>query len=130
MRLNGSVDDWVKLDGTVAIPIASTGTIYTPSRNVKRKDRYGLYLKAASGGTINIVVKLEVGMVAPTTEEAADTTNFSVPDGFSDIVNLVNTTPWQKELDLPPFAYIRLKIIGQGSNAATTTLTAKLFKRG
>ncbi len=128
--LNGISDDLVKLDGTAAIPVASTGTIYTPSRNVKRSEKFGLYLKAGSGGTINLKVQLEVGMVPPTTEEAADTTNFSVPDGFSDIVNLVDTKAWQKELSFPPFAYIRLKVTGQGSNAASTTITAKLFKRG
>lgn len=127
---NGVADNLVKLDGTAAIPVASGGTVYTPSRNVKKSEKFGLYLKAASDGTIDVVVKLEVGMVPPTTEEAADATNFSVPNGFSNIVNLVDTNAWHKELDLPPFAYIRLKLIGQGSNAATTTVTAKLFKRG
>lgn len=128
--LHGIADNLVKLDGTAAIPVATTATVYTPSRNVKKSEKFGLYLKAASAGAINVVVKLEVGMVPPTTEEAADTTNFSVPDGFSDIVNLVDTNAWQKELSFPPFSYIRLKIIGQGANAASTTVTAKLFKRG
>ena len=126
----GIADDLVKLDGTTAIPVASTGTVYTPSRNVKTSEKFGLYLKAASGGTINVVIKLEVGMVPPTTEESADAVNFSVPDGFSNIVNLVDANAWHKELDLPPFAYIRLKMIGQGANAASTTVTVKLFKRG
>ncbi len=128
--LHGIPDNLVKADGTAAIPVATTATIYTPSRNVKKSEKFGIYLKAASAGAINVVVKLEVGMVPPTTEEAEDTTNFSVPNGFSDIVNLVDTNAWHKELSLPPFAYIRLKLIGQGANAATTTVTAKLFKRG
>ena len=126
---HGIADEWKKLDGTAAIPVATTATVYTPSRNVKASEKFGLYLKAASSGTIDVAVRLEVGMVPPTTEEAADTTNFSVPNGFSDIVNLVDSNAWQKELDLPPFAYIRLKLVGQGSNDATTTVTAKLFKR-
>lgn len=126
----GIADDLKKLDGTAAIPVALGGTVYTPSRNVKKSEKFGLYLKAGGAGTIDVVAKLEVSMVPPTTEEAADTTNFSVPDGFSDIVNLRDNNAWHKELDLPPFAYIRLKLIGQGSNAADTTVTAKIFKRG
>jgi len=127
---SGIADNLVKLDGTAAIPVATTATVYTPSRNVKLSEKFGLYLKAASVGDVDVKVQLEVGMVPPTTEEAVDATNFSVPNGFSDIVNLVDTNAWQKEIDLPPFSYIRLKMTGQGTNAATTTVTAKLFKRG
>lgn len=127
----GSVNLIGLQDGTtVLIPVASTATIYTVSFAVGRGNRFGLHAKAASGGTIDIVVKLEVGMVRPTTEESADTTNYSVPDGFSDIVNLVNTGLWIKELSFPPFPFIRFKVVGQGSNAASTTILLKLFKQG
>lgn len=127
----GVVENIGLQDGTtVLIPVASTGTIYTVSQKISRGDRFSLHAKAASGGTINLKVQLEVGMVRPSTEESADTTNFSVPDGFSDIVNLVDTTLWEKELSMPPFPFIRFKVTGQGSNAATTTILLKLFKQG
>jgi len=127
----GSVQNIMLQDGTTnLIPVATTGTIWTPSFKVSRADRFSLHAKAASGGTIDLLVQLEVGMVVPATEESEDTTNFSIPSGFSNIVNLVSTTLWEKELDLPPFPFMRFKVTGQGSNAASTTILLKLYKQG
>jgi len=127
----GVVENITLKDGTTnLIPVASTGTIWTPSFKVSRADRFGLHAKAASSGTINLLVQLEVGMVRPTTEEAEDTTNFIIPSGFSNIVNLVNALLWMKELSMPPFPFMRFKVVGQGSNASSTTILLKLFKQG
>ena len=127
----GSVNLIGLQDGTTnLIPVVSDATIYTVSFAVGHSEKFGLHAKAASGGTIDLLVQLEVGMVRPTTEEAVDTTNWSVPNGFSDIVNLVNNTLWMKELSFPPFPFIRFKVVGQGTNAATTTILLKLFNQG
>ena len=127
----GVVENIGLQDGTTTlIPVASGATIYTVSQKVGRGNKFTLHAKAASSGAINLKVQLEIGMVRPTTEEAEDTTNYAVPNGFSDIVNLVDTKLWIKELSLPSTAFMRIKVTGQGANAATTTILLKLFKQG
>lgn len=124
-----NVDNITLLTGVAEIPVASTATVYTRSVPIQESDRFSLYAKAASSGAIDVVVQLECGMVLPTTEEAVDATNYSIPDGFSDIKNLVSTTLFQKEVSIPPFPFMRIKLVGQGSNHASTTVTLKLFKQ-
>lgn len=126
----GNVDDLMTAAGVTPIPVASTNVVYTPSIPIKHIDRMGLRLLGAkSSGTLDLLVQLEVGMNPPTTEGASDS-NWSIPSGYSDLVNIVTTTLWQKEVSLPPFPYCRLKITGQGANPASATIAGKIFKQG
>lgn len=117
-------------NGGATIAIASTAVVYTKAMRVDGADSMSIKLKAATpSGTIDLKVEAEFSDVLPTTEGSADTTNYSEPSGYSDIVNITDTTLFIKEVVMVPAKYMRLKITGQGSNAAGVTLTGQLMKK-
>ncbi len=117
--------------GVVAIPVATTADVYTPAIKVGGARDFAVELKAASSGTIDVNVKMQASMSAPSTsEEAVDAVNWVVPDGFSDIKNLVNSTMFAADISIPPgFPYVRFLLDGQGSNDASTTVAIKVGKQ-
>ena len=121
-----TVDAIKKADATTPIPVASTGTIYTPSFPLAGVE--SIEFLAASDGAVNVLVQLQVSSDRPTTEEATDT-DWAVPDGLADIINLTDETVHTKQIDAPRVKYGRLKLIGQGSNAASTTVRINLNRR-
>ena len=115
-----------KLDATTPIPTASTNTIYTPSFPMGGIE--SIDLLAASDGTVNVLVELELGADRPTTEEASDT-SWAEPDGMADLFNLTDEIIHTKQIDAPRKRYGRLKMTGQGSNHASTTVKITLNRR-
>jgi len=113
-----------------AVPVATTATVYTRSVLMGSGENYALQYKATSDGTVLLKIELEVGLVPPTTEGSADTTNYCVPENFADIESaLADENLHQKNIAPPVSKYCRLKITGSGANDATTTLTATLIKQ-
>lgn len=127
----GQPESIVSPDGTTVIAVASTSVVYTQSFNIKDVTALGVELLGAkASGTLDIKVEVEVGMAPPSTEGSADST-WSEPSGFNDVANIVDTTIFNKVLDVASlaFPYMRFKYTGQGANPASATLTGKLFKR-
>lgn|SRR3990167_1173381 len=115
-----------KADATTPIPVASTDTIYSPSFPLQGLE--SVELLAASSGTVNVLVELEVGNVRPTTEESSDT-NWAEPDGMADIINLNDEVVHVKQIDPPISKFGRFKFTGQTGNHASTTVQARLNRR-
>lgn len=116
-----------KADATSPIPVATTGTIYTPAFRLEGVE--GVEIIAASTGVVDVLVKLETSNVLPTTEEAADS-EYTVPDGFADVMNVTDETKHSRELGAPKGdKYGRFKLIGQGSNDASTTLRIRIARK-
>ena len=129
MRLQGTAEIIAKADATTPIPVASTGTIYTPSFPLYGGDAFGLEVLAVSSGDVDVLIELEIGNVRPTTEEAADS-NWAEPDGMADILNVVDETIHFKQVSPAcPARYGRFKLTGQGTNHASTTLRLRLFRQ-
>ena len=82
----------------------------------------------AAGTTVKLKIELEQGNVLPTTDGAADTTNYSVPSGASDIVSSHATKTHFSVSHSPVISkYGRLKITGLtggSNNSSDVTIKA------
>ena len=130
--LAGKKIDIISLSGG-AIAVNADATVYSNSFPLPRTASFSVSLRAETGGATDIVVSLEQSNVRPTTEGSADTANYTVPVNSSgtsvgvianvtdEIMNVINFSPVVT-------GYGRLKITGQGLNAASTILTlAELY---
>lgn len=126
----GSVTRITKADATTPIPVASTGTVYTPIFELYGGENFGVGLLAASSGTIDVLVELEESMsdMADITSETADV-DMVEPDGFPDVINLTDGLLHMKQLTPVPAKYGRFKLTGQGSNHSSTTVRIDLFRQ-
>ena len=124
----GTVTPIVNSSSVVAIPVAGTATVYTPVFEINALEAMGLQAIAASDGAVDVLIQLEHCYAEPTSE-AADTTNAVVPDGFADILNLTDELLHIKQINPVPAFKARFKMTGQGSNAASTTVSLKLFRQ-
>jgi len=114
----------------VAVPVATTATVYTRSVLMGSGENFSLRYIATSDGTVLLKIELEISNVLPTTEGAADAVNYAVPENFADIESaLADENLHYKNIAPPVAKYCRLKITGSGANDATTTLTATLIKQ-
>ena len=116
--------------GLEDIPIAgASATVYTRSFSLSAVKYCGVWLKAASSGSINFTVTLEQGIALPTTEGAADA-NWVTPDGMAAIFTGVNSTVAHiNSLSPAAMPYARFKIVSSTGNHATTTAQMKLAKQ-
>lgn len=125
----GTTDRIMKQDGTDPIPVASTGTVYTPSFPLMGAEAFGVTLLAASDGDVDVKIELEQGEQRPTTEEAVDASFWKEPDGMADVLVVNDKLLHKKNLAPVPGLYGRFKLTGQGSNDATTTIRIDLFRQ-
>ena len=124
----GTVTNFANAAGTVAIPVASTGTVYTPTFEINGLEAIGVQVKLTSDGDAKVLVQLEHCMAEPTSE-AADTSNATIPDGFADILDITDELIHIKQINPVPAKYARFKLTGQGTNNASTTATIKIFRQ-
>jgi len=119
----------ITVAGAVSMAVASTGTVYTDSFKLKQGQAFGLWYKATStAGAPDLKIQLEQSWTVPTTENAADTTNWAIPTNMSDIESsLTAETPKVTLVSPVPMTYGRFKITGQGTNNADTVLQMKIF---
>ena len=111
---------------TITVP--STTTVYTKSISLKNQSALspvGVAYKATSSGTISVSIQAEQSHKTPATEGAADVTyqNFEPAVTTSDASWRMNT------LDTVIMPYMRFKIVGTGSNDASTTIQIKVSKQ-
>ena len=77
----------------------------------------------------SLIIEMEQGSVLPTTEGAADTTNYSVPSGSTAIIDgLTQKTHFCKSYSPVTLRYGRFKISTKTGNTADVTLNAWLSK--
>jgi len=112
-----------------AIPIgAHTAVIYSKSFDLSKGTNFAVEFLAA-GTTVNLIIEMEQGSVLPTTEGAADTTNYSVPSGSTAIIDgLTQKTHFCKSYSPVTLRYGRFKISTKTGNTADVTLNAWLSK--
>ena len=111
------------------VAVASTGTIYTQSVKIKYGHSFCLSIRAKSStGTPDLDVYHEQTHVDGAAEGVAgDTTSgWAAPDGAAKLIDVTDES-WH-HLTLSPLVlpYVRLKIVGQGSNPADCTVEAYL----
>jgi hypothetical protein len=105
------------------LAVASTDVAYTQSVSLPRNCSFSLELLFESAGSVDVKVEVQHGNSAPGTEGATDP-DFVTGDGLSAISSGI-TDENVHFLAFAPYVsqYHRLKLTGQGSNAATTKLT-------
>jgi hypothetical protein len=112
-----------KSDGTLIIAVASTAAVYSKSFYMRYGQAFAIRYQLASSGTPNVKIELEQGILAPTTEGAADlawvcpSQNSMINSNVNDkLVHIDPVTPCAM-----PMA--RIKITGINANPADTTIT-------
>ena len=111
--------------GDTAIAVASTATVYSQSFKIDKGVNFALSIIGGGAGDKDVKVELEQSLVPPTTEGSSDT-NFVVPATAPVTLAVTDTTQHHITLSVLPLKYCRLKLTGQGTNAATTTMTAHI----
>lgn len=117
-----TVDSLGTIVSTIAVP--TTATVYTKSISLINHgyESVGVMYKATSAGTIAVTVQSQRSYSPPTTESVYDPAyvDWNTPTSTSD-----NT--WRMAtLDTVIMPYLRFKISGTGSNAASTTMQVKV----
>ncbi len=106
------------------IAIASTAVVYSKSIELFGSRNFGWQFTATSDGATNLKVEIEQGIVRPTTEGSADTTNYATPENYSTVITITDEDLHLVDYGLATFRFVRLKITGLSGNDATTTLAA------
>ena len=122
---NMQLVDFLKLEGVASKTVAGTGVVYTYLYPVEMGASYSFEYMFSSGGAVDVKIDLEQGNVLLTAaQEGLVSANYVVPEDAATFDAQVN----DKLVHIKAYApaatgYVRLKLTGQGSNAATTTIT-------
>jgi len=112
----------------LAIPVASTGTVYTNKIPLDYGQSFAFDVICA-GTTIDVDISVLEGNFPATTEFAADA-NYVVPSSATDpLINPTSTTKIIKAFAPVTSRFVMLKLVGSGSNAADVTVTIYLIKQ-
>ena len=111
------------------IAVASTGTIYSQGVKIKYGHAFCLSIRAKSStGTPDIDLYHEQTHVEGAAEGSAgdETSGWAAPEGASKLLDITNES-WH-HLTISPLVlpFLRLKLVGQGSNPADCTVEAHL----
>lgn len=108
---------------TIAVP--TTTTVYTKSFDIPHfGSDFAISVRATSTGTVTVAVYMEQGWVDLTksSSEGVANANFVIPETASVVINLADET-WHHIAWSPlPLRKARFKLVGSGSNDASTTL--------
>jgi hypothetical protein len=122
---NVQIVDFLQLAGATSIAVASTGTVYLFSYPTQKGASFAFEYQFASGGAVDVKLELEQGNELLTAaQEALSNANYVVPEDAA----VFDAQVADKLVHIKAYApaatgYVRLKLTGQGSNAATTTIT-------
>jgi len=113
--------DLIDLETGDELAVASTATAYSKSFLWPRGSSFSLEYQFTSDGSVDVKVEIESGTSAPTTEGSADTDNYAVGNTISsgitdEVTHFTAPSPTVSQ-------FCRLKLTGQGSNAASTVLS-------
>ena len=114
--------DILAINAGTSITVNATAVAYSHAFELPRDASFGWEFLFSSGAAVDVQIDLEVSNNKPVTEGAADD-NYKVPDGASAITSQINDEVVHFLAFAPTVAkYGRLKLTGQGSNAADTAL--------
>jgi len=122
---NVQVVDFLKLEGVTSKVVNATGTVYLYTYPTEKGVSYAFEYQFSSGGAVDVKLELEQGNEQLTAaQEGASSANYVVPEDAATFDAQVN----DKNVHIKAYApaatgYVRLKLTGQGSNAATTAIT-------
>ncbi len=113
---------------TGAILVNATADAWTAPLPVPCGEDFSIEALAASDGTVEVDVIMELGNELPTNYNAADD-NFVQHEGYSSpTIALADEVKHIAPISPVVSKYIRFKLDGKGSNHASTTVTIKLLK--
>ena len=121
---NGGAWDLYKVfDSELVNATADVESVFgasAPGMELAQFMTFGLYAVFTSGGTIDVAVNIL---------QSFDNTaaNFAVPDIDGTIITVTDTTIHVVTVSPTPMPFFRIQAAGQGSNAATTRITAYVF---
>jgi hypothetical protein len=122
---NVQIVDFLKLQGVASVAVASTGSAWLFSYPTQKGVSYAFEYQMGSGGAVDVKVELEQGNELLTSaQEALTSANYVVPEDAA----AFDAGVTDKNVHIKAYApaatgYLRLKVTGQGSNAATTVIT-------
>lgn len=113
-------------ESVLAIPVASTATIYSHSFSLKSNEYFSIAYKGSSASsTPDLLIQLEQSWTIPTTEGSSDT-NYVIPENMPNIeTNLVTETWHIKAFSPCVMPYSRIKVTGNASNTADAVIYLK-----
>jgi len=104
------------------IAVAETDVAYTETYICKKNVNYAFEYQFSSGGAIDCKIEIEQGNTPPATEGAASA-NMVVPEDAAVFDESITDNTLHIKAYAPAVTrFLRAKITGQGSNAATTKL--------
>ena len=121
---NMQLVDFLKLEGVASKTVAGTGVVYTYLYPVEMGASYSFEYMFSSGGVVDVKIDLEQGNVLlGAAAEGAANANYVVPEDAATF----DASITDKNVHIKAYApaatgYLRLKVTGQGSNAATTAI--------
>jgi hypothetical protein len=116
---NCQIVDFLKLAGVTEIAVGATATAYTLPYPTQKDASYAFEYQLSSGGTITVAASLEQGNVDTVT--AAANTAYVVPEDAAAFDAVINDALNHIKAYAPAAtAFVRMKFVGSGSNAATT----------
>ena len=122
---NVQIIDFLKLEGVTSKAVAGTGNAWTFSYPSQKGVSFAFEYQFASAGAVDVKLELEQGNELLTAaQEGLTNANYVVPEDAATFDAQVN----DKLVHIKAYApaatgYVRLKLTGQGLNAATTTIT-------
>ena len=114
--------------GTAPIPVALTNTVYTRAIAIPYGLSFAVWLKLTSAaGSVSMTITVEESYTLPATEGAADD-NWVTPANVTAIVtDRTAETAYMAALSPVVAPYLRLKIVGTGSNNADSLADIRLL---
>lgn len=122
---NVQIVDFLKLEGVTSKTVNGTGTVYLFSYPTQKGVSYAFEYQFSSGGAVDVKLELEQGNELLTAaQEGSSNANYVVPEDAATFDAQVNDKLVHVKAYAPAATgYVRLKLTGQGSNAATTAIT-------
>lgn len=116
------VIDLINMGGGTSVAVATTGVAYGQSFPLPKNASFSFELQFSSGADVDVKVEYEVGNERPTTEGSSDAA-WVTPTG----ADAISAGITDESVHIIPYApsvarFARLKLTGQGTNAASTVL--------
>lgn len=115
---------------STTIAVASTATVYTKAINLNFSEYFTLsYIATSASSTPDLLIQIEQSWTPPSIEGSSDT-NWSIPTDMINVeTNLIAETVKHTAFSPRVLPWVRLKITGNASNPADTTIRVRLTQQ-
>ena len=117
---NNEPRDILKAGGVSELAVASTGVVYSQAFELPVRRSMGIEILFSSDAAVDVKVEFEQGNQLPTTEGSSDAA-WAVGDEISS--GITDENPHFLAVAPVVSLFGRIKLTGQGSNAASTKVT-------